>query len=156
MRDDLDDAANEENAMRRVGIAKGQLSVPADFDTMGAAEIQAMFEGDTDLVHAVLSAHIVTYCDQWNNRHTLEARAFGVAQNQRSVFVRFLEGPDQMGPPEQPWMSIDDLGSITLTGNAYPSKDRIIPARHAAQIKAVVALAPRTALEQPSQAAEDE
>jgi hypothetical protein len=122
MQDDLNDAANEENAMRRVGIAKWQLSVPADFDTMGAAEIQAMFEGDIDLVHAVLSAHIVTYCVQWNNRHTLEARAFGIAQNQRSVFVGFLGGTDQMGPPEQPWMSIDDLGSITLTGNAYPSK----------------------------------
>lgn len=30
---------------RRLGFLKGRISVPADFDTMGAEEIQALFEG---------------------------------------------------------------------------------------------------------------
>ncbi len=30
-------------ASRRVGFMKGQIKVPDDFDTMGAAEIEAMF-----------------------------------------------------------------------------------------------------------------
>ncbi|WP_343676933.1 type II toxin-antitoxin system prevent-host-death family antitoxin [Paraburkholderia heleia] len=30
---------------RRIGFMKGQIKVPADFDTMGADEIAGMFEG---------------------------------------------------------------------------------------------------------------
>ena len=30
---------------KRLGFLKGRLEVPADFDSMGKAEIQAMFEG---------------------------------------------------------------------------------------------------------------
>ena len=32
-------------AMRRIGFMKGRISVPEDFDCMGAAAIEAMFEG---------------------------------------------------------------------------------------------------------------
>jgi prevent-host-death family protein len=31
--------------MRRFGFMAGQITVPADFNTMGAAEIEALFEG---------------------------------------------------------------------------------------------------------------
>jgi antitoxin (DNA-binding transcriptional repressor) of toxin-antitoxin stability system len=31
---------------KRVGFLKGRLEVPDDFDSMGQAEIQAMFEGE--------------------------------------------------------------------------------------------------------------
>ncbi len=31
--------------MRRMGFLKGQISVPDDFDSMGAAEIERMFRG---------------------------------------------------------------------------------------------------------------
>jgi prevent-host-death family protein len=34
-----------EKPRRRIGFMKGQLKVPADFDTMGADEIADMFEG---------------------------------------------------------------------------------------------------------------
>jgi prevent-host-death family protein len=34
-----------EKPPRRIGFMKGQIKVPADFDTMGADEISAMFEG---------------------------------------------------------------------------------------------------------------
>jgi prevent-host-death family protein len=34
-----------ERPLRRIGFMKGQLKVPADFDTMGADEISEMFEG---------------------------------------------------------------------------------------------------------------
>ena len=36
-----------EKPRRRIGFMKGQLKVPADFDTMGADEIVDMFEGRT-------------------------------------------------------------------------------------------------------------
>ena len=32
--------------VRRIGFMAGQFEVPDDFDTMAAAEIQAMFEGE--------------------------------------------------------------------------------------------------------------
>ena len=32
--------------MRRLGFMEGQISIPEDFDRAGAAEIQAMFDGD--------------------------------------------------------------------------------------------------------------
>ena len=32
-------------AMRRIGFLDGEISVPEDFDHMGSAEIEAMFEG---------------------------------------------------------------------------------------------------------------
>ena len=31
-------------AMRRIGFLEGKVSVPEDFDRMGAAEIEALFE----------------------------------------------------------------------------------------------------------------
>jgi hypothetical protein len=34
-----------EKPPRRIGFMKGQIKVPADFDTMGADEISDMFEG---------------------------------------------------------------------------------------------------------------
>jgi prevent-host-death family protein len=36
-----------EKPRKRIGFMKGQLKVPADFDTMGADEIADMFEGNT-------------------------------------------------------------------------------------------------------------
>lgn len=35
----------EENAPRRLGFLAGQASIPDDFDTMGADDIRALFEG---------------------------------------------------------------------------------------------------------------
>lgn len=35
----------EKKSPRRIGFMKGQIKVPADFDTMGADEIADMFEG---------------------------------------------------------------------------------------------------------------
>lgn len=40
--------ADTEKPPRRIGFMKGQMKVPADFDTLGAAEIATMFEGDAD------------------------------------------------------------------------------------------------------------
>jgi prevent-host-death family protein len=37
--------APEPAQMRRFGFMAGQISVPADFNTMGAGEIEAAFEG---------------------------------------------------------------------------------------------------------------
>ncbi|TAL91237.1 MAG: type II toxin-antitoxin system prevent-host-death family antitoxin [Rhodanobacter sp.] len=37
--------APEPSHMKRFGFLAGQITVPDDFDTMGADEIQAMFEG---------------------------------------------------------------------------------------------------------------
>ncbi len=37
--------APEAGAMRRVGFLEGRISVPEDFDRMGAAEIEALFGG---------------------------------------------------------------------------------------------------------------
>ena len=37
--------APEPEAVRRTGFMRGQMSVPDDFDTMGAKEIQEAFEG---------------------------------------------------------------------------------------------------------------
>jgi prevent-host-death family protein len=34
-------------AKRRLGFMQGQFSVPDDFDTMGSAEIERMFNGDS-------------------------------------------------------------------------------------------------------------
>lgn len=36
----------EKKAVRRLGFLKGKISVPDDFDTMGAEEIERMFAGD--------------------------------------------------------------------------------------------------------------
>ena len=36
-------SAPEPDAMRRTGFMRGRISVPDDFDTMGCAEIEAMF-----------------------------------------------------------------------------------------------------------------
>jgi prevent-host-death family protein len=33
---------------RRLGFMRGQMKIPDDFDTMGQAEIEAMFYGDDD------------------------------------------------------------------------------------------------------------
>jgi hypothetical protein len=67
---------------------KGQPSVQSDFDTMSAVEIRAMFGGDADLMHAVFSAQVVIYRDQWDNqRRTLEARALGIAHGQGPVLI---------------------------------------------------------------------
>ncbi len=38
--------APEPKQMRRLGFLAGQIKVPDDFDTMAAAEIQALFEGE--------------------------------------------------------------------------------------------------------------
>ena len=38
--------APEPSQMKRFGFLAGQITVPDDFDTMGAAEIRAMFEGE--------------------------------------------------------------------------------------------------------------
>jgi len=38
--------APEPGQMRRFGFMAGQTKVPADFNTMGAAEIEALFEGE--------------------------------------------------------------------------------------------------------------
>ncbi len=38
--------APEPAQMRRFGFMAGQIEVPADFNTMGASEIQALFEGE--------------------------------------------------------------------------------------------------------------
>jgi prevent-host-death family protein len=38
--------AQEQPAKRRLGFMKGEFTVPDDFDTMFADEIQAMFEGE--------------------------------------------------------------------------------------------------------------
>ena len=37
--------APEPEAVQRTGFMRGRMSVPDDFDTMGAEEIQAAFEG---------------------------------------------------------------------------------------------------------------
>ena len=37
--------APESGTMRRIGFLDGQISVPDDFDRMGSAEIEALFEG---------------------------------------------------------------------------------------------------------------
>lgn len=37
--------APESSQMKRFGFLAGQITVPDDFDTMGADEIRAMFEG---------------------------------------------------------------------------------------------------------------
>ncbi|MDB5476174.1 MAG: Prevent-host-death protein Phd/YefM [Phenylobacterium sp.] len=37
--------APDRPAMRRIGFLAGQISVPDDFDTMGAEEIRQLFEG---------------------------------------------------------------------------------------------------------------
>ena len=37
--------APESGAMSRIGFLDGQISVPEDFDRMGATEIEALFEG---------------------------------------------------------------------------------------------------------------
>jgi len=34
-------------ARRRIGFMRGQITVPDDFDTMGAADIVAMFNGES-------------------------------------------------------------------------------------------------------------
>lgn len=36
----------EDTPPPRTGFLKGQIDAPEDFDTMGAAEIRALFEGD--------------------------------------------------------------------------------------------------------------
>ncbi len=38
--------APEPGQMRRFGFMAGQIKVPEDFNTMGAADIQALFEGE--------------------------------------------------------------------------------------------------------------
>lgn len=38
--------APEPSQVRRFGFMAGQISVPDDFDTMGAADIEKMFSGD--------------------------------------------------------------------------------------------------------------
>jgi antitoxin (DNA-binding transcriptional repressor) of toxin-antitoxin stability system len=38
----------EPRAPRKLGLMAGQFSVPADFDTLGAGEIESMFEGRPD------------------------------------------------------------------------------------------------------------
>jgi prevent-host-death family protein len=38
--------AEPEKPLRRIGFMKGQMKVPADFDTMSADEISSMFEGN--------------------------------------------------------------------------------------------------------------
>jgi prevent-host-death family protein len=37
--------APEGRAVRRMGFLKGKIKVPGDFDTMGAGEIEKLFEG---------------------------------------------------------------------------------------------------------------
>jgi len=39
-------AAQDQPAKRRLGFMQGEFTVPDDFDTMFAEEIQAMFEGE--------------------------------------------------------------------------------------------------------------
>ncbi len=41
------DAPNGQ-AIKRLDFLAGEIAVPADFDSMGQAEIEAMFEGDDD------------------------------------------------------------------------------------------------------------
>lgn len=38
--------APEQRQKRRIGFMKGRMSIPDDFDTMGAEEITRMFEGE--------------------------------------------------------------------------------------------------------------
>lgn len=38
--------ARESSRIKRFGFMAGQINVPADFDRMGEAEIEKMFEGD--------------------------------------------------------------------------------------------------------------
>ena len=38
--------AEVDKPVRRIGFLKGQIKVPADFDTMGADEIAGQFEGN--------------------------------------------------------------------------------------------------------------
>jgi hypothetical protein len=47
--DEAGDGVKERPAMRpRLGFLGGQFKVPDDFNTMGAAEIEAMFYGEGD------------------------------------------------------------------------------------------------------------
>src|SRR5471030_2372171 len=66
-RDDQHDAASGKTPARS----------NADFDTTNADGTHTKFEGHAELVRAVFSAQLVVYHDQWNNRRTLEARAYG-------------------------------------------------------------------------------
>jgi len=45
---------------RRIGLMRGQMEVPAVFDTMGADEIRGLFEGDTNLDDALSATNTVT------------------------------------------------------------------------------------------------
>jgi prevent-host-death family protein len=40
-------SAPEPRAQRRTGFLRGEISVPADFDRMGAAAIEGLFQGES-------------------------------------------------------------------------------------------------------------
>jgi hypothetical protein len=137
-RDDQHDAASGKTPARSNG----------DFDTTDADATHTKFEGHAELVRAVFSAHLVVYHDQWNNRRTLEARAYGIGRGPRHVLIGFQIDADRGVEPEQLWKSIDDLDRVYSIGETYASGDRIVPAHHTGQVVKIIALAPQTGWEQ--------
>lgn len=102
---------------------------------------EAVFE------QAVFNRRLVMYIDEWGNKRTMEARAYGVGRGGRKLLIGFQLDADRGVAPEQLWKSIDDLERVWILEDVYSLLKRVLPAHHTAQITKFDALSEDTEVE---------
>ncbi|MFB9123313.1 hypothetical protein ACFFYR_08785 [Paraburkholderia dipogonis] len=102
---------------------------------------------DTELKAAVFGSRLVMYHDEWNNKRTMEARAYGVTPGDGRVIIGFQIDADRGVEPEQLWKSIDDLDRVWVLDDVFPHLKRIVPAQHTAQVRKFEALSVDTEID---------
>ncbi|HIH2750975.1 hypothetical protein L3V59_11050 [Burkholderia aenigmatica] len=109
---------------------------------------------DAELKAAVFERRLFIYIDEWHNKRTMEARAYGVAHGEKPVLIGYQLDGDRGIAPEQLWKTIDDLDRVLIMTDAYESSDRTIPSQYAGQINRFDAISPDTTLDLTKHAAE--
>ncbi len=102
---------------------------------------------DDELKQAVFERKLFIYVDEWNNKRTMEARAYGLAHGWKPVLIGYQLDGDRGIAPEQMWKTIDDLDRVLITTDVYESSDRTMPPQYAGQVVRFDAVSPDTSLD---------
>lgn len=102
---------------------------------------------DAEFKTAVDQSRLIIYVDEWSNKRTMEARAYGIAQDDRRVLIGFQIDADRGIVPAQLWKAIDDLDRVIILPGTYESVPRTIPPQYSGQVSRYVAVANETALD---------
>lgn len=102
---------------------------------------------DAEFKEAVFNRRLLVYVDEWHNKRTMEARAYGATPGDRRALIGFQIDADRGVAPEQLWKMVDDLERVVITKDHYETGERTVPSQYAGQVTRFDAVAPETALD---------